>query len=53
MNILLEEAKKGALIKDQELKEIGIKIPGDRAKILIRVKEKAKLFGFSEFRTNI
>ena len=47
MNILIEEAKKGALIKDQELKEIGINIPGDRAKILIRIKEKANLFGFS------
>ena len=47
VNILIEEAKKGALIKDQELKEIGIKIPGDRAKIFIRIKEKANLFGFS------
>ena len=47
VNILIEEAKNGALIKDQELKEIGITIPGDRAKILIRVKEKANLFGFS------
>ena len=47
VNILIEEAKKGALIKDQELKEIGIQIPGDRAKIFIRIKEKANLFGFS------
>ena len=47
INILIEEAKKGALIKDQELKEAGIKIPGDRAKILIRIKEKANIFGFS------
>ena len=38
VNILIEEAKKGALIKDQELKEIGIQIPGDRAKIFIRIK---------------
>ena len=38
VNILIEEAKKGALIKDQELKEIGIPLPGDRAKILIRIK---------------
>ena len=47
INILIEEAKKGALIKDQELKEAGINIPGDRAKILIRIKEKANIFGFS------
>ena len=47
VNILIEEAKKGALIKDQELKEIGIPLPGDRAKILIRIKEKANIFGFS------
>ena len=46
INILIEEAKKGALIKDQELKEVGIEIPGDRAKILIRIKEKANIFGF-------
>ena len=45
--LLIEEAKKGDIIKDQELKETGIKIPGDRAKILIRIKEKANLFGFS------
>ena len=47
INLLIEEAKKGDIIKDQELKETGIKIPGDRAKILIRIKEKANLFGFT------
>jgi len=47
INILTEEAKKGALIHDQELKEIGISLPGDRAKILIRIKEKANNFGFT------
>ena len=47
INILIEEAKKGSLIKDEELKEVGIEIPGDRAKILIRIKEKANIFGFS------
>ena len=47
INILTEEAKKGALINDQELKEIGISLPGDRAKILIRIKEKANNFGFA------
>ena len=44
---LITEAKKDALIKDQELKEVGISFPGERAKILIRLKEKANLFGFS------
>ena len=47
INLLIEEAKKGDTIKDQELKETGINIPGDRAKILIRIKEKANLFGFT------
>ena len=47
INLLIEEAKKGDIIKDQELKETGINIPGDRAKILIRIKEKANLFGFT------
>ena len=47
INLLLEEAKKGDIVKDQELKEAGINIPGDRAKILIRIKEKANIFGFN------
>ena len=47
ISILITEAKKDTLIKDEELKEVGISYPGDRAKILIRLKEKANLFGFS------
>ena len=47
INLLIEEARKGDLIKDQELKEAGINCPGDRAKILIRIKEKANLYGFT------
>jgi hypothetical protein len=47
VNLLIEEAKKGDIIKDQELKEVGINLPGDRAKISIRLKEKANLFGFT------
>ena len=47
INLLIDEAKKGNIIKDQELKECGINIPGDRAKILIRIKEKANMFGFT------
>ena len=47
INLLIDEAKKGNIIKDQELKECGINMPGDRAKILIRIKEKANMFGFA------
>ena len=47
INLLIEEAKNGDIIKDQELKEAGINVPGDRAKILIRIKEKSNLFGFT------
>ena len=47
INLLIEEAKNGDIIKDQEVKEAGGNIPGDRAKILIRIKEKANLFGFT------
>ena len=47
INLLIEETKRGDIIKDQELKEAGINLPGDRAKILIRLKEKANIFGFS------
>ena len=47
INLLIDEAKKGNVIKDQELKECGINIPGDRAKILIRIKEKSNMFGFA------
>ena len=45
--LLIEEAKNGGIVKDEELKEAGINLPGDRAKILIRIKEKANLFGFT------
>ena len=47
INLLIEEAKNGDIVKDKELKEAGINIPGDRAKILIRIKEKANLLGFT------
>ena len=47
INLLIEQAKKGIFIKDNELREAGIVIPGDRAKILIKIQEKAGSFGFS------
>ena len=47
IKIILEQAQKGIYIKDSELKEAGILIPGDRAKILIRIQEKAGNFKFN------
>ena len=46
LKIIIEQAQKGIYIKDSELKEAGIVIPGDRAKILIRIQEKAGNFKF-------
>ena len=47
INLIIEQARKGIYIKDNELKEAGIILPGDRAKILIRIQEKAGNFGFT------
>lgn len=47
INLIIDQAKKGIYITDSELKEAGIMIPGDRAKILIRIQEKAGNFGFT------
>jgi len=47
INLIIEQAQKGIYIKESELKEAGILVPGDRAKILIRIQEKASNFGFS------
>ena len=44
---IIEEVKKGHYIKDIQLSKIGIKKPGDRIKILIRLEEKANLFDFT------
>ena len=47
INLILEQSKKGnSSIQDCELKEAGIKIPGDRAKILIRIQELSNNFNF-------
>ena len=47
INLILEQSKNGiASISDNELKEAGIKIPGDRAKILIRIQELSNNFNF-------
>ena len=46
INLLIEQMKSDSPIKDSELKNSGINIPGDRAKILIRLEEKGNLFPF-------
>ena len=43
---IIEDTKKGDYIKDTQLNQIGINKPGDRAKILIRLEEKANLYDF-------
>ena len=47
VNLLIEQMKTNIPIKDSELKKAGINVPGDRAKILIRLEEKGNLFPFS------
>ena len=46
INLLIEQMKTNVPIKDSELKKAGIKLPGDRAKILIRLEEKGNLFPY-------
>ena len=47
INLILEQSRNGiSSIQDSELKEAGIKIPGDRAKILIRIQEISNNFNF-------
>lgn len=46
INLVINQMKNGNPINDDILKEIGINRPGDRAKILIRIQECAKLFEF-------
>ena len=47
INLLIEQMRTNMPISDSELKKAGINIPGDRAKILIRLEEKGNLFPFS------
>jgi len=49
--MIIENAKKGRHITDNQLKKIGIIKAGDRAKLLIRIQEKANLFEFNVPRT--
>ena len=46
IQLLIDEAKSGRSVTDSQLKEAGIDLPGDRAKILIRLQEKAGNFDY-------
>ena len=46
IKFIIEQAQKGIYIQDGELKEAGILLPGDRAKILIKIQEKANNFNY-------
>ena len=47
INFIIEQTKEGLAITDIQLKQAGIDKPGDRAKILIRIQEKANNFEYS------
>ena len=47
INMVIDDIKLGNYLTDEQLKSIGISIPGDRAKILIRLEEKSNLFDFN------
>jgi len=46
ISLILSQTKNGVLINDKELKEIGIKLPGERAKIMIRIEELSDKYNF-------
>ena len=46
LEVLISQAKKGIALTYQNLKEIGIKLPGERAKILIHLEELAGNFPY-------
>ena len=46
IQLLISQTKSGSAINDKQLKEAGINFPGDRAKILIHLQEKAGNFIF-------
>ena len=46
LKLIINQTKKGMGITDDNLKLAGIKLPGDRAKILIKIEEEAKLYNF-------
>ena len=46
LNLLIEQTKNGIAMTDDNLREIGIKLPGIRAKISIHLEELSNLFDF-------
>ena len=46
VSVLIEQTRTDIAISDKILKDIGFNLIGDRAKILVRLEEKAGLFGF-------
>ena len=47
IQLLIEQEKNCNAVNDAQLKEIGVLLPGDRAKILIHLEEKAEKFSFN------
>ena len=47
IQLIIEQTRKGLGISDKNLKQIGIKLPGDRARLLIKIQELAKNFQFN------
>ena len=47
LEVLISQARDGIALTDQHLKEIGITLPGERAKILIHLEELAGNFPFN------
>ena len=46
LKVIIEQTKEVIALSDQNLKEIGIKIPGHRAQILIHLEEKAQIIPY-------
>ena len=46
LEVLISQTKNGIALSEQNLKDVGIKLPGDRAKILIHLEELAGNFPF-------
>ena len=47
IGLIIEQTKSDLAMTDKNLKDIGINLIGDRAKILVRLEEKAMLFPFT------
>ena len=46
LELLIEQTKEVSALSDQNLKDIGIEIPGHRAKILIHLEQKAEIIPY-------